>query len=359
MLRRVETISADPPPAANAAAAAPNEANAAPSGVERRRHPRVRVEVNKDPSPNFERRKQERRSMDALRHEMQWVIAAENQKNRLAFPRFFGLKPSRFFLLLVAVLAGGSAAFLATRGTPDGQLATTQIASIAPVPVAGVPILVAKADIGMGAKLGAQNVAWEEWPKSSLHGNFLTQADNPDAIEKLAGSITRQDIVAGEPILQKKLVQSAPGYLSAVLGGGVRAVSVSVAAEAASGGFLNPGDHVDLVLTRQGGNEVRGGGSVRTDTLLRNVRVLAINTRLDKTSGAANTEGLDTSNFTGQAMATLALDPAQSELVAKAEAMGKLSLVLRSVADFSGVDAGSQNAANQAIRLTSRFWNTN
>lgn len=294
--------------------------------------------------------------MDALRHEMQYVMAAEYQKNGLLLPRLFGLKPSRFFLLLVALLAGGSAAYIATRGTGSAP-AAAQVAAVQPAPVTTVKVLVAKANIGIGAKLSAANMQWTDWPKNGLNDKFLTQNSNPDAITELAGSITRQNLIGGEPVLKDKLVQAAPGYLAAMLGGGSRAVSVSVKADAASGGFLNPGDRVDVVLTRQLGNEVQGG-AVKTDTVLRNVRVLAINTRLGEADPAQSGDGLNTTNFTGQAMATLALAPAQSELIAKAAAMGRLSLVLRSVADYSGADATGQSAANQTIRLTSPFWNT-
>lgn len=368
MLRRVETMNSATEPDAAATSGAPAQGYAsaanqgAASGADRRRHPRVKVEVNKDPAPNFERRKQERRSMDALRNEMQWVIAAEYSKTGFALPRLFGLKPSRFFLLVVAILAGASAAYLATQGdraaTVPVVAANVEAAAPAAPALATVPVLVAKADIGVGDKLTASTMGWEDWPEKSVHADFLTQTGNAEAITNLAGSMTREIIRAGEPITSDKLIQSAPGYLSAVLGGGMRAVSVSVTAAAASGGFLNPGDHVDVVLTRTSNNEMQAS-TPRTETVVRNVRVLAINSRLGRPDAAADPDGLSKDMFSGQAMATLALDPKQAEIVVNASAIGNLSLVLRSVADFTGVDAHGDDAVNQAIRLSSPFWTNN
>lgn len=367
MLRRVEQINpvnqadaAAPGGAATAQAqTAPAANQSAPTGADRRRHPRVKVDVNKDPAPNFERRKQERRSMDALRNEMQWVIAAEYTKSGFSMPRLFGLKPSRFFLLIVAVLAGASAAYLATQNqsTTAVPLVAANVSVAQPeVPaLVTVPVLVAKADIGAGEKLTAGSMGWQDWPQSSVHADFVTQAKDAEAMTSLAGSLTRETIRAGEPITSNKLIQSAPGYLSAVLGGGMRAVSVSVTAAAASGGFLNPGDHVDVVLTRTSTNEMKSTAP-RTETVLRNVRVLAINSRLGRQDASTDPDGLSKDMFSGQAMATLALDPKQAEIVVNASAIGNLSLVLRSVADFTGADAHVDDAANQAIRLSSPFW---
>jgi pilus assembly protein CpaB len=130
---------------------------------------------------------------------------------------------------------------------------------------------------------------------------------------------------------------------------------VQVSAEAASGGFIVPNDRVDVVLTRP-----TGGGQM-SETILTNVRILAINANLG--SNGASTEGEKASAdpasqaFAGGATATLELDPPQAETIINSVALGRLSLMLRPTADDADTaNADQQRAANAAIRLTSPFW---
>jgi pilus assembly protein CpaB len=168
--------------------------------------------------------------------------------------------------------------------------------------------------------------------------------------------VARFEIFPREPILQTKLIKSDQGYLSAVLAKGMRGVSISVLADSASGGFIVPNDHVDVVLTRG-----TAAGQL-SETILSNVRVLAIGTRLGETGktgatadgAAATDENGDPKSqvFADRAIATLELDPGQAETVVNAAQLGKLSLVLRSIVDFA---ANSNDQAkimrNAPIRL--------
>jgi len=94
------------------------------------------------------------------------------------------------------------------------------------------------------------------------------------------------------------------------------------------------------------------------------VRVLAINTRLGAGPAAdASTENQDPSTqaFADKAIATLELDPTQSEVIINATTLGRLSLVLRPTVDSvpaGAADAASdgERSANAAIRLSSPFW---
>jgi pilus assembly protein CpaB len=169
----------------------------------------------------------------------------------------------------------------------------------------------------------------------------------------MTGAVARFEIFPGEPIREQKLVHADQGYLSAVLASGERGVSVSVTADSASGGFIVPNDHVDVVLARS-----TSAGQI-SQTILHNVRVLAINTRLGETGKTgAPTDPADphAEIFAGQAIATLELDPTQTEVIINAGAQGKLSLVLRSLTDSAEVDKVALSPANQAIRMTSPFW---
>jgi pilus assembly protein CpaB len=111
---------------------------------------------------------------------------------------------------------------------------------------------------------------------------------------------------------------------------------------------------VDVVLTRA--SELGGKSS---QTILHNVRVLAIDARLGG-AGQPREAGTDEMSvgpeaevFHDGAIATLALDPRQAEVIINATASGQLSLILRSVTDFAEVD---RSDINQKIRMTSPFW---
>jgi len=307
--------------------------------------------------PKVERRKAERRGMDALRDE-----ALRNVISRVEDKNFGGLRNrvswrarmplSRIVLLLVALLAGGLAAFLATRDKQPVSQPITQVVTEV-VQEARTQVLVAKQAIGMGQKLSPASLEWVDWPQGSIRPEYITVAASPEAINSMAGSVARFEFFPGEPIREQKLAQAGQGFLSAVLGAGKRGVSVSIAAESASGGFIVPNDHVDVVVTRTSTT-----GQV-SDTIVHNVRVLAINTRLGETgtTGApANADDPRAEIFSDTAIATLELDSAQAEVIINATTMGKLSLVLRSVVDFAEIDRSEQRTVNQAIRISSPFW---
>ncbi len=219
-------------------------------------------------------------------------------------------------------------------------------------------VLVAGRAIGLGERLSGGALSWQEWPDKAVRPDYITDTASPDAMTKMAGDVARAEFVAGEPILASKLVESPDGYLSAVLAPGMRGVSVSVTPDAASGGFIVPNDHVDVVLTRTASDT----GAQIAQTLLTNVRVLAINTRLGDTgaTGAApaGTASTDPGSqvFAGQAVATLELDPTEAQVIINAIAAGKLTLVLRPLTNSRPAKDATEEAADQSIRMSSPFW---
>src|SRR5947209_1698667 len=110
------------------------------------------------------------------------------------------MKPARIIVLVIAVVAGGIAALLAGRSDPPPP---------APAPVAQLEttdVLIANADIGLGYTVTAQDLRWQTWPTAAAGVNFIRRNDRPDAINQLAGSITRAPFSAGEPIRESKLI---------------------------------------------------------------------------------------------------------------------------------------------------------
>lgn len=328
---------------------------AQPAAAEAAREPQeiARPEAGVAAAPKVERRKTERRGMDSLREEaLRNIISMVEDKNfgglrdkarwRARMPR------SRLVLLGVAVLAGGAAIYLAMQADRQPVPRTAGEPTTQMVQEARTKILVAKEAIGIGQRLSPASLEWQDWPEGAVRSDYVTIAMVPDAMTQMAGSVARYEIFPGEPIREQKLATSAEGFLSAVLGSGMRGVSVSVSAASASGGFIFPNDHVDVVLTR-------GPDAARfSETILRNVRVLAIDARLADGQAAAEPES--PTAFEGEAIATLELDPTEAEVIIGAAHAGELSLVLRSILDSAEIDSADHRPSNQAIRLSSPFW---
>lgn len=250
---------------------------------------------------------------------------------------------SRIILLVVALLAGGLAAFLATRGTAPQQVVVEGPTQV--IEEKKAKVLVAKAPIGVGQRLTAETIEWQAWPEFAVRPEYISEAVLPDAPTKMLDAVARFEFFPGEPIIEKKLVHSNQGYLSAVLTKGMRGVSVPVSADAAAGGFVLPNDRVDVVMSR---------GSI-SQTILANVKVLAIGTRLGEagtTGEKADPENPRADVFQGGTIATLELTPAQGELIINAAKIGSLSVVLRSIADFAQTqDDTTGNETSRAIRM--------
>lgn len=288
-------------------------------------------------------------SLAALRAEFRrkHVTLEEDESSGLSLPSFSlgGLKPSRLILVVVALLAGGLAAWLALGRQPE-PTPVPVIEQAAPAPEAPtVEVLVAKAAIPVGTRLTPDLLEWQKWPEATVRAEYLTSAAAADAMTRYTGSVARAELLAGEPIRPEKLGQPGAGYLSAILEPGKRAVAVPINPRSASGGFVMPNDRVDVVLTT--GQDSR--------TILEDVRVLAINARLGAPDAQAATANPEEGVLTGDALATLELDPAQAELLIGAS-NGQLSLVLRPTADTKAPDDAARRAVNQNIRLTSPFW---
>lgn len=253
------------------------------------------------------------------------------------------MKPARILLIVVALVAGGLAAFLATRGNgpqPEQPVETAQVEL-----EARERVLVASRAIGLGQRLTVDDVSWQDWPEGAVRSEYITQSAVPEAAQQVAGAVARFEFFPGEPIREAKLVNANQGYLSAVIGQGMRAVSVSVTPDSASGGYIVPNDRVDVVLIRSGADY--------SETILSNVRVLAIGTRLGEvgtTGGGADPDNPSSQVFESAEIATLELTPAQSETILQAGASGRLALVLRSVIDFAETVDTAQGSS-QTVRL--------
>jgi pilus assembly protein CpaB len=243
------------------------------------------------------------------------------------------MKAARLVVLVVAVAAGGAAALLAGRGGEEPP---------PPQPVAApsidtVEILVAKIDIQLGQAISAQDMQWQLWPTQAASPVFIRRSERGDAIEHLTGAIARAPFVAGEPLRDSKLIKAnGSGYMAAVLDKGMRAVSTEISPETGAGGFILPNDRVDVILSRRD-REAEKSGAAEThtsDTILSNIRVLAIDQTLGEKDGQKVVIGKTT---------TLELTPRQAETLALSRQLGTLSLALRSLADANDTTLPSED----------------
>jgi pilus assembly protein CpaB len=229
------------------------------------------------------------------------------------------MKPARFIVLAIALIAGGIAAYLASGS--DNKPASPVVQQLPTVEV-----LVAKADVQLGDKLTANQLEWQTWTQSTASNSFIRRNERPQAVTELSGWIARSPFVTGEPIREQKLVKGdGSGFMAAILPTGMRAVSTEISPETASGGFILPNDRVDVVLTKRVKNsDPSASDVVVSQVILPNIRVLAIDQAPREKDGQNAVLGKT---------ATLELMPGDVGVLAKARASGTLSLALRSISD--------------------------
>lgn len=190
-----------------------------------------------------------------------------------------------------------------------------------PEPEAPMPrVLVATTDLPTGTILRREHLDWRSWPEEALDERY--RIDGKVELESLFGAVARNAITSGEPILESRLVRLGDsGFLAAILKPGMRAVTVPVDASSGIAGLVMPGDRVDVIVTHEYGRDENQVTRRVSETVLNNVRILALDQRLDdvaKEAGLAKT-------------ATLEVEPKHTEVIATVTEMGKISLSLRAL----------------------------
>jgi pilus assembly protein CpaB len=225
-------------------------------------------------------------------------------------------------LFAIALLFAGGTAVLVRSWLAHRPI----VAAAPPAPQQRVPqksILVARGAITRGQILKPGDLGWHPWPAGAILGEFVVSGGQPE--KSFAGWVAREPFVAGEPILKTKLLAPGDrGFLAVVLQPGMRAVSVAVDQISDVSGFIFPGDRVDLLVNLSLPAEAANGGGYQhkaAETVVRDMRVLAIDQRLDSKDGQAVVART----------VTLEVTPKQSEIVMLAADMGKLGLCLRSL----------------------------
>lgn len=244
------------------------------------------------------------------------------------------MNPARIIILAIALVAGLGAAMLAQRPS-DEKPAITKIEA-APT----VPVLVAATDLPVGNTVSAGDLRWIDWPMASVPPGAIRKDETPDAEKEITGQVARYAILNAEPIRREKLIRTdGTGFLSAVLPSGMRAVAISTDSRGANtaGGFILPNDRVDVVNTWRGEAVNGRGDAYVSETLLRNIRVLAIGQNVQERNGEKVVIG---------ETATLEVSPGQVETLIQGQKTGTLSLSLRSLKDAGDANAPSAQEDN-------------
>ena len=246
------------------------------------------------------------------------------------------MNPRIILLGAAAIFVAVAAAFLAKSylqsSAPDqtqtaGQQETTRI-------------LVAANNLPMGHIIEVGDLSWQDWPLDGLNANYLQ--DDSYNLEDMAGSVVRYGVTAGEPMTTVRMISPGErGFLAAVLTPGMRAISIPITRTSGVAGFIFPGDRVDVILTQTlevetlasligdtagGGNDADKEEHEASVTVLRNVRVLAVDTRTDDQE---KTPELGKS-------VTLEVTPDIAEKIALITRMGVVALSLRSITSPDG-----------------------
>lgn len=222
-----------------------------------------------------------------------------------------------------------------------------------------VDVIVAAKDLEAGVTLEASHLqmakVYEAQPFASR---------NP---QDLLGKTTLAPLAQGEQVLLNKLRrpdQPSPvegSQLSGLTPKGKRAVTISVDTITGVGGFVRPGDAVDILWTFKLPGPAQQGqpteGQVVTLTLFQEVPILAV--ERDVVGQAKKSPGPE-----GEYTVTLALNPQETAFLLFAREQGRIQLSLRSAQDRNSqlaiapanintlleLQLGSQNSGNQPPR---------
>lgn len=237
------------------------------------------------------------------------------------------MRPLSIFIVSFALLLAGAVFVVVPRVMNRAEPTPP---APAPLRIAAGDVLVAARNVPAGTILKSNDLRWLRWPDEGLDPNFLIR-DKGASLEDAVGRVVLRGFAAGEPITMPRLLKPGEaGFLAAALTPGMRAVTVRIDAVSGQGGFIVPGDRVDVLLAERYAISYNGQDTAFSGTrpthkqvnsiVLRDVRVLAID---------QETKDLDGKPKVGQT-ATLEVELEQAQMLALAPQMGVLSLALRS-----------------------------
>lgn len=248
----------------------------------------------------------------------------------------------KIVLLLVALLIAAGTVVLSR-----GML--SQGTTSAPVETKAPPtyeIIVAARDLPAGTLVKEGDLKWQTWPKEEDKTDTGFAVKGEKDIKDYMGTVVRTGMRIGEPVMPGRIVKAGEqGFMAAALAPGKRAVSIAITPTAGVAGFVFPGDHVDVIVTHQIGTRSETEGTNRrvSETMLKNVRVLALDQKMNDQVSEPKVAQI----------ATLEVSPKQAETMALITELGTVSLALRSIANDPAVeDVATPTEPTQAAAPT-------
>ena len=253
-------------------------------------------------------------------------------------------------IVLGAMAVLGFVVFTGVRklGTPAPTSQVEPQVIIQEAAVEYVSVLAIDADVSVGDRISEGIITEIEWPAEAVTPNLIKTEDQPDAKQEFINALARTPMVAGETLTREKVIMAGDsGIMAAILKPGMRAVTVRISVDTAAGGFIQPGDKVDIILrenfqVRRPQNDTSARTIERDNifiakTLFENVKVLAIDQTF--TTGPENGAAIPGST------ATFELSQPDAELLQESTGYGDIFLTLRGV-------NGANYKARSAARIT-------
>lgn len=240
------------------------------------------------------------------------------------------MRGNTLVMFVIALVFGSIAVFMANIWLNNQSSRPLQV-TLTPSTVETSTIVVAARDLTFGETLQPEVLREIPWPKSSIPDGAFAKISE---LTSDGNHVVLNSISPNEPVLKWKISGAgARASLSAIVGAGMRAVAVRVNDVVGVGGFILPGDRVDVLYTRSGNND--GGSS--TDILIQNVRILAVDQIADQKK----------SDPVIAKVATIEVTTLDAQKVALAQTTGSLSLTLRSAGSLD--QAPAQRVVEQEL----------
>lgn len=215
-------------------------------------------------------------------------------------------------MLIGLALAGGS--FFAAQSLVVQPTATAHAATPDVQASSTIRVIVASRNVKFGEPLTVENLTHQDWPADTIPEGVYNHYEDVLGTDITQPRRATRQISQGEFILSEKISGFGENVsLVQTLASNTRAVSIEVDAVTSVGGFVSPGDRVDVVLAQGRGDTLRAA------TILQNIRVLGVDQDAVSTSNAAKV---------GQTI-TVEVTPEQGQKLALARRAGVISLTLR------------------------------
>ena len=230
-----------------------------------------------------------------------------------------------FWMLSLALVLAGGSVFLA-RNWLQNQIQPAAVQQVQAPQIEVTKVVVAATPLYFGNEIRRPNLREVDWPADAVPPGGFSSIDEflGDESEK---RVVLRAIEINEPILRRKVSGfGGRATLSAVISPEMRASTISMSLDRGVAGFVLPGDHVDVMLTRKPtGGDAGGGGNLITDVLLQNIKVLGIN---QNANNAENKPQVPSA-------VTFEVTTVQAQKLVLAQRLGQLNLALRHVTNVA------------------------